>query len=287
MLRSLKVLDRFKVTAIPGSTLEERGFEHASADDDVGTVVDFLLDDERWVVRYLVVQTGGFFQERQVLISPISFRQIQWSSWQFHLSLTKAQIKGSPNIDTAQPVSRQHERAYYGYYGYPYYWGYGLVGLWGMGQYPGALGSGSWDAPIGHAEEASSGDVHLRSAGKVRGYRVQGSDDAIGHVDDFIFDDETWAVRYLVVDTSRWWVGKKVLVSPHWASQVSWEERRVYVELTRQEIKDSPEWSETAAIDRAFEARLHEHYGRPGYWLGDAAGPRNAQPSHDQASHPG
>ncbi|MHB8419935.1 MAG: PRC-barrel domain-containing protein [Myxococcales bacterium] len=287
MLRSLKMIERFTVSALLGRTVAERGFEHASADDDVGKVVDFLLDDERWVVRHLVVQTGGFFDGRQVLISPISFREIQWSSCQFHLALTKEQIKGSPSIDVDQPVSRQHERAYYGYYGYPYYWGYG-VGLWGMGQYPGALRTGSWDAPLGRAEEAPSGDVHLRSARTVRGYHIQGSDAAIGHIDDFLFDDETWAVRYLVVDTSNWWVGKRVLVAPHWASQVSWEERRIYVDLTRQQIKDSPAWSEIAAIDRDYEARLHAHYGHPGYWVEDAAGPRSAQPMHDdQASHPG
>ena len=108
--------------------------------------------------------------------------------------------------------------------------------------------------------------VHLRSANEVRGYHIQGSDDAIGHVEDLIVDDETWAVRYLVVDTSNWWFGKKVLIAPAWASSVSWYERKVHVAMTRQAIKDSPEWNASSEIERDFETRLYDYYGRPVYW---------------------
>lgn len=123
--------------------------------------------------------------------------------------------------------------------------------------------------PTGDSEEFS-GDVHLRSDEEVRGYHVEGSDAAIGHIEDFIVDDETWEVRYLVVDTRNWWFGKKVLVMPQWASRISWTERKVYLDLSRQQIKDSPEWNAAAAIDRAYETRLHDYYRRPGYWVGSA-----------------
>jgi hypothetical protein len=134
-----------------------------------------------------------------------------------------------------------------------------------MGAYPGMLA-----APLGsepRSEEANvSDDVHLRSAGEVRGYHIQGSDDVVGHVEDFILDDETWAVRYLVIDTSNWWFGKKVLVDPRWATRVSWQEQKVHVDLSRQAIKNSPEWDPTALINREYEQRLHDHYRRPAYW---------------------
>ena len=110
------------------------------------------------------------------------------------------------------------------------------------------------------------GDVHLRSARDVRGYQIQGSDDAIGHIEDFIVDDETWQVRYLVIDTSNWWFGKKVLVAPDWATRISWEEGRVYLDMAREAIRTSPEWNPTAAIEREYEARLHDHHGRRAYW---------------------
>ena len=133
-------------------------------------------------------------------------------------------------------------------------------------------------APAEHSDEAS-GDVHLRSAGRSADTTFRGRDEAIGHVDDFIVDDETWEIRYLVVDTSNWWFGKKVLVAPHWASRVSWEESKVYVDMSRQAIKDSPEWNATAAVNREYEARLYDYYGRPVYWA-DAARRKNAQMAH-------
>ena len=248
MLRSLKELEQYKVNATDG---------------DIGSVADFLLDDERWTVRYLVVETGSFFSERRVLITPIAFRQMDWSTKQFHVALTRDKVKSSPNVDTDKPVSRQHESDYYGYYGYPNYWG--DSGLWGMNAYPGALATSRWnDVSAKNAELA--GDIHLRSVNEVRGYHVHGSDDSIGHVEDFIVDDESWEVRYLVVDTSNWWMGRKVLIAPRWASDVSWEERSVHVAMNRQSIMNSPEWTPTVAINREYESRLYKYFGRPAYW---------------------
>jgi hypothetical protein len=248
MFRSLKNLERYVVSATDG---------------DVGTVVNFLLDDERWVVRYLVVETGTFFDERRILISPISFRRAEWSTHRFEMALTIDQVKNSPSIDTDKPVSRQHERDYHAYYGYPYYWGY--PGLWAMERYPSLLAAAQRnDVPVKDSDK--SGDVHLRSAKEVRGYHIEGSDGAIGHVDDFIADDETWEVRYLVVDTSNWWFGKKVLLSPHWANGVSWDERRVFIDLSRLAVKSGPEWNVDDAVNREYEVRLYDYYGRPIYW---------------------
>jgi hypothetical protein len=258
MLRALRDLERYTV---------------AATDGDIGGMADFLIDDERWVVRYLVVDAGSFLHGRRVLISPISFREVDWSTYRFHLALTVDKIKNSPGVDVDKPVSRQHEEDYFRYYGYPFYWG--DSGLWGMGAYPGAAG-------VGALEERSdrvSGDVHLRSVAEVRGYHIQGRDEEIGHVEDFIVDDATWQVRYLVVDTSHWWFGKRVLVSPHWASRVSWEERKVHVDLSRQAIKDSPEWNPAAVISREYEIVLYDHYGRP-VDRATAAHPEEAQGAH-------
>jgi hypothetical protein len=202
----------------------------------------------------------------------------------FHLALTKDKIKKSPSVDVDEPVSRQHERDYHRYYGYRYYWGY--EGPWGMGAYPGFLAADAWSEMTAEHSDKATGDVHLRSAREVRGYRIQGSDEAIGHVEDFIVDDETWEVRYLVIDTSNWWFGKKVLLAPRWASRVSWEEMKVYVDLSRQAIKDAPEWNPTDAINREYEARLYDYYGRPLYWdSGDR--PVGGPPPHRSGSHPG
>ena len=110
-------------------------------------------------------------------------------------------------------------------------------------------------------------DPHLRSTHEVNGYHIQAEDGEIGHVDDFIIDDDTWAIRYLVIDTRNWWPGKKVLVSPQWIERVSWSESKVFVNLFRESIGQSPEYSEESLLTRDYEARLHRHYDRQGYWV--------------------
>lgn len=265
MLRSLRELERYKVSATDG---------------DIGHVVDFLLDDQHWVVRYLVVETGGFLDGRHVLITPISFRHVDWATKHFHLALTKDKVKNSPNIEVDKPVSRQHELDYHGYYAYPYYWG--SSGFWGAGAYPGLLAQETWnDVAVEHSHK--SGDAHLRSANELRGYHIHGTDAAIGHAEDFVVDDQTWAIRYLVVDTSNWWMGKKVLIAPHWANRVSWEEKNIFVDMNRQSIKNSPEWGSTASINREYEERLYKHYGYPVYWDDDARRLRVLPPKQHSA----
>lgn len=249
MLRSLKALE--------GHTL-------SASDGDIGKVIDFLLDDERWTIRYLVADAGGFLAGRRVLISPISFREADWQGNRFHVALTKAKVESSPGIDTEKPVSRRREEEYSRYYDYPVYWG--SPGLWGMGTYPMALASQARREEPSEPPKESEDEVHLRSAKEVRGYHIQGSDDAIGHVEDFVVDDETWTIRYLVIDTKNWWFGKKVLVAPAWAHRISWDEKKVHVNLSRSAIEKSPEWDPTAAVNREYETRLYDYYGRPAYW---------------------
>lgn len=245
MLRSLKDLE---------------GYTASATDGDVGKAVDFLFDDELWTVRYLVVEPGSFLDGKEVLISPISFRDVQWTARRFHLALTKEKVWHSPSIDVDKPVSRQHEGSFSRYYGFPYYWR--SSGLSGVSSRPSTLAaSGEKEDPVDPPGEG--GDVHLRSSREVRGSRIQGSDEAIGHLQDFIVDEETWQLRYLVIDTGNWWFGKKVLVAPDWATRISWEERTVSVDLAREAIRTSPEFDPATGIDREYEARLHDHYGRP------------------------
>ena len=109
-------------------------------------------------------------------------------------------------------------------------------------------------------------DPHLRSTNAVSGYHVQASDGEIGNVEDFIIDEEAWAIRYLIINTRNWWPGKVVLVSPRWIERVSWGELKVFVNLTREAIKQSPEYTEESLPTRDYEIRLHQHYNRQGYW---------------------
>ena len=100
-------------------------------------------------------------------------------------------------------------------------------------------------------------------------YYIEARDGGIGHVEEFLIDDVSWTIQYIVVDTRNWWPGKKVLLSPHWINDVSWSESAVHVDLTRESIKTSPEYDESAPISRDYEKRLWEHYGRTEHGSGD------------------
>jgi hypothetical protein len=248
MLRSLKFLEQYMVSATDG---------------DVGNVVDVLLDDEYWFIRYLVVDTGAFLNRHEVLISPVSFSEVEWPIQRFHLNLTKENVKNSPTVDTHKPVSRQQEEELHNYYGYPHYWSYSAVS--GSGAYPRLVAAGNL-GDMSRSRTDQLGDIHLRSAKELRGYDIQASDESIGHIDDFIVEDDIWEIRYLVIDTSNWWFGKRVLVAPQWASRISWEQRNVCINMSRQAIKDSPEYDPSVTLEREYETRLHDHYGERGYW---------------------
>jgi hypothetical protein len=253
----------------------------AAADGVIGHVKDLYLDDEAWVVRYLVVETGGWLSSRKVLISPIAVGEPDWTKRVLPVSITKEQVKNSPSFDSEKPVTRQHELEYSGYYGYPSYWG--GMGYWGAGMYPNLMlpdyrGFGTQRELQEEAEDARAradaardehADPHLRSCEQITGYHLHASDGEIGHVCGMLIDDETWAVRYLIVDTSNWWVGHQMLIAPQWIEDVSWEKGTVSVALTRQAVKDAPVFEPSKALTREDEARLHMHYGLDGYWMAD------------------
>ena len=248
---------------------ELHGFTIRATDGELGTVDQFYFDDESWAIRYLTVETGGWLGGRPVLISPISVLGVpDWQAKRLDVALTKKQVENSPDINTHQPVSRQHEIAYFGYYGYPFYWG--GSNLWGAAPYPAGLAIPASTEAIAERPPKDPADTHLRSSQEVTGYYIEASDGEIGRVDGFVIDDEDWAIRYIEVATRNWWPGKKVLVSPAWAERVSWEDSKVYFGLTREAIKDAPEYVESTMITRDYENLLYSHYGRPPYWLHQA-----------------
>lgn len=253
------------------SVNELKGQAIRAIDGELGHVDRFLFDDESWTVRYLVVETGALLG-RKVLISPLSIDPRQNSNG-LTLSLTKEQIRNSPDIDTDKPVSRQRETEYLSYFGYPYYWS--EPGLLGGTRYPIRQQRTDHDVVATTRSSGNTGtaattakkeDPHLRSTREVIGYYIEASDGDIGHVEDFLIDDENWAIRYMIVDTVNWWPGKKVVVAPQWITDVSWTESKVFVDLPRERIKNAPEYDPTAIIDRGYEDRLYDYHQKRKYW---------------------
>jgi hypothetical protein len=106
-------------------------------------------------------------------------------------------------------------------------------------------------------------------------YVVLGIDDRVGLVDDFLVDDASWIIRYLVVDAGNWRPGKRVLVPPARVAQIRWEGMAAHVDVARAAIRRAPEWDSNLLVDRDYEARLHEYYARFGAGPTDRAGQGN------------
>jgi hypothetical protein len=195
---------------------------------------------------------------------------IDWDGKRINAELTKSQVEQSPDIDRTSQCRDNRRSTTTGTTWYPGYWEGPY--LWGLGPYPVITPDGEvreyerrweWGAK-------ERGDPHLRSSGAVIGYHIEAMDGDIGHVDDFLVEDSSWAIRYMIVDTRNWWPGKKVLVSPEWIERVDWSDSKVQGGVKRKQINKSPEYDPLDPVASDYEARLHDHYGRPSYREGRA-----------------
>jgi hypothetical protein len=192
----------------PMDDLED--YSIGASDGTVGRVKDFYFDDERWIVRYFVVEAGGRLAGRKVLISTMSIRAPNWLNRLLPVSMTRQQVEESSDIE--------------------------------------------------------DDDHHLRSCKTVTSSHIRAPDGDVGHVRGFLIDEESWTIRYLIVDTRNWWLGHQVLIAPEWIEGVSWDDHTVSVKLTRDAVRDAPPYHAKAQFDRDAETRLHDHYELPGYW---------------------
>ena len=226
------------------------GYRLRATDGELGEVVSFYFDDQAWTIRYLVVRTGRWFG-REVLLSPQVIGKPDAANRAILVNLTQENIKAAPDVDLEKPVSKQQEAQLAKYYG------------WSM----------SWPLaapvppPIPPPPEAPAiVEPHLRSSAEILGYSIHAKDGSIGRAVDFIYDDEEWIVRYLVVNTGQWLSGREVLVFPSAIQRIEWSDRKIDVDMTRTAIQDSPAFDPKTPVNREYEEVLVDYYGRPRYW---------------------
>lgn len=219
-----------------------QGFGIAATDGEIGTVDDVYFDDDKWTIRHLIVDTGGWLTGRRVLLSPHAVTRVDWSYRIVHVNVTRQQVEDSADVDTDEPVSRQEESALHDHYGYPYYWTGPM--LWGYASLPMIMPPPAEDSVAEEVEQRveEERDHHLRSSDAVIGYHIHATDGDLGHVEDFLFDEDDWSIRMMLVATRNWWPGKHVLISPSRIEHVDWNAKTVTVGITREEIEQSPEY---------------------------------------------
>ena len=250
MLRSMKEIQGYKIKATDG---------------DIGKVDEFYFDDQTWTVRYMVVDTGPWILGRKVLISPIALLEPVWASREIPVMLTRKQVKESPDINIDRPVSLQDEVVLRKYYEWPNYWvqANGVTPTMVPSYYPPEAPEMEERAVVIHGQ---GGDPHLRRTKAVRGYHIQARDGEIGHISDFIVEDQAWIIRYLIVDTRDWLPGRHVLISPNWVKSIEEDRSSVEIDLKMKTIEDSPEYNPDTPVNRDYEEVLYDYYGRPTYW---------------------
>jgi uncharacterized protein YrrD len=241
------------------------GYDVQARDGTLGTVSDMLFDDASWTVRWLVVNTGSWWADQRVLIPASALGRPDTAARTFPVDLTMAQVKGSPDVDTHRPVSRQFESSAYDYYGFNPYWGAELYmsgfAYWGGGV-PMAPSLEVERREDEIAQMQSQGeDQNLRSVAEISHYHIHATDGEIGHLSDVLIEDSDWSLRYLIVNTSNWWQGKEVLISPRSTERILWTEQMIYLGVNRDRVRTSPDYDATRPIDPNFDSEMARHYG--------------------------
>ncbi|MDR4493503.1 MAG: PRC-barrel domain-containing protein [Nitrospirales bacterium] len=210
-------------------------------DGTIGTVADLYFNDQTWKVHYVAADTGNWLQGRHVLISRESLLGPKWETASFPALVKKSQVEQAPKFEIEKPLSWQKEREICQYYQWSTYF------------------------PVDE-EELTVFPGLLTSANGLKDFSLMAVDGEIGKIINFLVEDTDWIVRYIVVDTSKWLAGKQVLISPMWNKSIEWPERKIVVDLSQEQIKNSPEYDPTAPIERVYEINLYRHYGKPHYW---------------------
>lgn len=243
-------------------------FPIEALDGSVGKPKDALFDDRFWTLRYLVADTGNWLPGKKVLVSPLHLIQpsTDLSRHSFPVNLSKSQIERCPSLDEDAPVSRQYEIEYARYYNHGFYWaGSSAFGASPTPVYGSDVGVDRQSEDLKrHAEKIGEIEqCHLRSTNEVLGYQIDAKDDAFGHLEDIIMEDNIWKLRYAVVDSRNWLPGKKFLIDLDWIQDLDWSGKQVSVRLTRKQIESAPEFDPHAPINSDYLNHLYDYYGEP------------------------
>lgn len=246
MLRSLRDLEKFTLRA---------------EDGEIGNIVDFIVDDFNWEVRYMVVNIG----DRNVVISSQTIGIPNLENQFLPAQVSRALITNSPEIDLDEPLTRKRELELSDYYSWPRYWESDDI--------PNTLPGDLTAIPLIEMElekeplipetgAAGEEEFHLRRAGELYGYSIKARNGGAGKLVDFIAQDENWDLHYLVVNTGGILPGKNVLMSPQWVQNVSLDRSEILVDLDKDTIHNSPELTSAAGVSPEFWVNIDKYYNR-------------------------
>lgn len=224
-----------------------------STDGEIGIVDDLCFDSKMWGTAYVVIKVGGTASGGRAFLPPTALGKPDWERREFPVAYSKAQILGSPDLSIDMQALRKKAQLRDEH---------PAMSFWTLSADLAADGLLNTDAnsDVDHLPSLNEDDPNLQSANSVMRYRVQATDGKFGHICDLVVDDSTWEIRYIVVATTQWLPGRRVVISPHSVNRVSRMEEQVYVDLTQMMIKQSLEYETPLPISEEYESRLRDYY---------------------------
>jgi hypothetical protein len=231
------------------------GHRVSAKDGDIGHCVDFLVDPVNWSVRYFVVEAGPWLSGRRLILSPLALSKAEWTSRRMVLDASRTQVETAPVLEDDALLSREHEMDLFRHYG------------WSIN----GLSPISDEAPRSDRSRPPPLGPALRSVKNVLSYGLEAEGNPAGQVDDFIVDDDSWFLQYLVVESQSWLSGRKVLAPTEHIVGVDWEARSLELALPIAAIEEAPEYHPTAPVydTRVLRAPASERPSIVPAWLSE------------------
>ncbi|MFG6116356.1 PRC-barrel domain-containing protein [Halobacillus sp. MO56] len=255
------------------STLETYNIQ--AVDGELGKLKDLYFDDNKWAIRYLVADTRKWLPGKKVVVSPSGMETVKTEEKVIHVKNKKEDIRDNATLEEKQEFSYDKEVELSDTFGWKQYWSGEF--LWGGYLTP----LDPMEEPVRTAEPARTekppinDNVHgsnhkLRSIENIKGEFqhavVHGDNGKIGYIKDILIDDETWRIRYFIVDTSEWSTNESVLISPDWLQSVDWVDNDFYIDLKLETIEDGPNYKKEQQVTEELEEEVYRKYRKEPYW---------------------
>ncbi|TNE45168.1 MAG: PRC-barrel domain containing protein [Deltaproteobacteria bacterium] len=242
------------------SVKELKGYTIQAQDGPIGSCQDLLFDERDFQVRYLLVDTGEWLPGRKVLIAPVFCYKPDWSTQTIPVGLTKEQIQDSPELSDHEPISHQYQKQHSLFYArFPVT----TPTMSAMAHWPYMMPHVATPPRPKADEEAYEVDGFLRSCREVIDYELHTPDDKVGYLYDWILEDDTWSLPFLVLDTRKWLPGHQALVKTSAANYVSWHDHELRLNMTAEEVEECPSYHPSHPINQQVETRRYDYLGRP------------------------
>lgn len=224
-------------------------------DGETGRVDDLYFHRGEWHIRYLLLRVAFEPEYRRVLLSTYSVQEVLTDRHVITLNLTRQQIRNSPETNVSQPISRPHEIELNQYYGWPADWLAAEQDVTPTGELS------------GRAERQQAGDIEeytgaaLQGCDEVTGvFRIQANDGEIGKITDFIVDDESWLLRYVIAEYADSRTGY-VILATDMVERIDWVDGHFYVDAFVKTIREIPDYDPAVPFQKQQE-RLRAYYTR-------------------------